>query len=73
MLAGLRWLRRDLRWAALWAWCPTVALEAGNNAHVDVVAVLLTLAALLMLALRGTGAAAPCSAAHCSAWPSQPR
>ena len=54
LLAGLRWLRRDLRWAALWAWCPTVALEAGNNAHVDVVAVLLTLAALLVLALRGT-------------------
>ncbi|HEY2277338.1 MAG TPA: glycosyltransferase 87 family protein [Streptosporangiaceae bacterium] len=53
LLAGLRWLRRDLRWAALWAWCPTVALEAGNNAHVDVVAVLLTLAALLVLALRG--------------------
>ena len=73
LLAGLRWLRRDLRWAALWAWCPTVALEAGNNAHVDVVAVLLTLAALLVLALRGTGAGAPCSAAHCSAWPSRPR
>ncbi len=54
LLAGLRWLRRDLRWAALWAWCPTVALEAGNNAHVDVVAVLLALAALLVLALRGT-------------------
>jgi hypothetical protein len=54
LLAGLWWLRRDLRWAALWAWCPTVALEAGNNAHVDVVAVLLTLAALLVLALRGT-------------------
>jgi hypothetical protein len=54
LLAGLRWLRRDLRWAALWAWCPTVALEAGNNAHVDVVAVLLTLAARLVLARRGT-------------------
>ncbi|MBV9793299.1 MAG: DUF2029 domain-containing protein [Actinobacteria bacterium] len=53
LLAGLGWLRRDLRWAALWAWCPTVALEAGNNAHVDVVAVLLTLAALLVLARRG--------------------
>jgi hypothetical protein len=54
LLAGLWWLRRDLRWAALWAWCPTVALEAGNNAHVDVVAVLLTLGALLVLARRGT-------------------
>jgi len=46
LLAGLRWLGRDLRWAALWAWCPTVALEAGNSAHVDVVAVLLTAVAL---------------------------
>jgi len=54
LLAGLWWLRRDPRWAAMWAWCPTVALEAGNNAHVDVVAVLLTLGALLVLALRGT-------------------
>ena len=25
--------------AALWSWCPTVALEAGNSAHVDMVAV----------------------------------
>ena len=53
LLAGLRWLGRDLRWAALWAWCPTVALEAGNSAHVDVVAVLLTAVALLVLARRG--------------------
>ncbi|MGP0024487.1 MAG: glycosyltransferase 87 family protein [Streptosporangiaceae bacterium] len=55
LLAGLRWLRRDLRWAALWAWCPTVALEAGNSAHVDVVAVLLTAVALLVLARRSGG------------------
>ena len=32
-------LGRDMRMAALWSWCPTVALEAGNSAHVDVVAV----------------------------------
>ncbi|HWG14351.1 MAG TPA: glycosyltransferase 87 family protein [Streptosporangiaceae bacterium] len=50
LLIGLWSLGRDPRWAALWAWCPTVTLEAGNNAHVDVVAVLLTLAALLVLA-----------------------
>jgi hypothetical protein len=55
LLAGLRWLGRDLRWAALWAWCPTVALEAGNSAHVDVVAVLLTAVALLVLARRSGG------------------
>ena len=55
LLAGLRWLGRDLRWAALWAWCPTVALEAGNSAHVDVIAVLLTTVALLVLARRSGG------------------
>jgi hypothetical protein len=50
LLFGLRRLRRDIRMAALWAWCPTVALEAGNSAHVDVVAVAITVAALLLLA-----------------------
>jgi Glycosyltransferase family 87 len=55
LLAGLRWLGRDLRWAALWAWCPTVALEAGNSAHVDVVAVLLAAVALLVLARPNGG------------------
>ena len=73
LLAGLRWLGRDLRWAALWAWCPTVALEAGNSAHVDVVAVLLAAVALLVLARRGGGRGARCWAARCSGWPSRPR
>jgi hypothetical protein len=50
LLAGLRRLGRDLRLAALWAWCPMVALEAGQNGHVDVVAVALTAMALLLLA-----------------------
>ncbi len=67
LLFGLRRLRRtqlargddppnppDMRMAALWAWCPTVALEAGNNAHVDVIAVGLTAAALLVLATART-------------------
>lgn len=55
LLYGLRRLRRDIRMAALWSWCPTVALEAGNNAHVDVVAVAFALGALLLLATaRGT-------------------
>jgi hypothetical protein len=40
--------------AALWAWCPTVIVEAGNNAHVDVVAVALTAAAILALATART-------------------
>jgi hypothetical protein len=50
LLFGLRRLGRDIRMAALWSWCPTVALEAGNNAHVDVVAVAIALTALLLLA-----------------------
>ena len=58
LLAGLRALGRDVRMAALWSWCPTVALEAGNSAHVDVVAVGIAAAALCVLATargrRGT-------------------
>jgi hypothetical protein len=50
LLAGLRALGRDVRMAALWSWCPTVALEAGNSAHVDVVAVGIAAAALCVLA-----------------------
>src|ERR1700730_2208585 len=50
LLFGLGRLGRDVRMAALWSWCPTVALEAGNSAHVDVVAVGSTAAALLVLA-----------------------
>jgi hypothetical protein len=50
LLFGLGRLGRDVRMAALWSWCPTVALEAGNSAHVDVVAVSLTAAALMVLA-----------------------
>jgi hypothetical protein len=46
----------DPRRAVLWAWCPLVAIEAGNNAHVDVAAVFLT-AAALHLAGRGRTAA----------------
>jgi hypothetical protein len=54
LLFGLRRLGRDERMAALWSWCPTVALEAGNSAHVDVVAVAITAAALLLLATART-------------------
>jgi hypothetical protein len=55
LLFGLRTLGKDPRLAALWAWCPTVPLEAGQNGHVDVVGVALTLGALLLLARAGTG------------------
>jgi hypothetical protein len=54
LLVGLRRLGKDPRLAALWAWCPTVILETGQNAHVDVVAVALTLVALLVLARART-------------------
>jgi Glycosyltransferase family 87 len=47
-------LGRDVRMAALWSWCPTVILEAGNSAHVDVVAVAITTAAILALATART-------------------
>jgi hypothetical protein len=53
LLFGLKSMGRDFRTAALWAWCPTVALEVGNNAHVDVLAVGLTAVALLVLAKAG--------------------
>jgi glycosyl transferase family 87 len=54
LLSGLRRLGKNPRLAALWAWCPTVALEAGQNGHVDVVAVALTAVALLLLARART-------------------
>lgn len=54
LLAGLGRLGRDVRMAALWSWCPTVILEAGNSAHVDVIAVGITAAAILALATART-------------------
>jgi Glycosyl transferase family 2/Glycosyltransferase family 87 len=60
LLYGLGKAGSDPRLAVLWAWCPTVVLETGNGAHVDVLAVLLTVAALLVLSQartrRGSGA-----------------
>ena len=41
LIRGLPRLGADPRLAVLWAWCPTVAVEAGNGGHVDVLAVLL--------------------------------
>lgn len=62
LVAGLRQRGADPRRAVLWAWCPSVALESGGNAHVDVAAAGLTAAALLVLAAarstRKTGAGA---------------
>jgi hypothetical protein len=53
LLYGLPKLGQDRRLAVLWAWCPTVAFEAGNNAHVDVLAAAFTAGALILLARPG--------------------
>jgi hypothetical protein len=53
LLRGLGSLGRDPRLAVLWAWCPAVGLDAGNNAHVDVLVAFLSVAALLTLARAG--------------------
>ncbi|WP_157246953.1 glycosyltransferase 87 family protein [Nonomuraea typhae] len=44
---------RDLRAAACWAWCPAVPIEAVNNAHVDMLAVLLVILAFTTARARG--------------------
>ncbi|WP_306420254.1 glycosyltransferase 87 family protein, partial [Streptomyces javensis] len=57
LLAAAR-RRRDPRLAtaraALWAWCPAVPVEAVNNAHVDALGVLLTVAGLVAVPRRRT-------------------
>ncbi|MYW00095.1 DUF2029 domain-containing protein, partial [Streptomyces sp. SID3343] len=52
LLLVLRRFGRDPRHAVWWAWCPMVALEAGNNAHVDVLGVLLMVVGLGAVAAR---------------------
>ncbi|WP_079039077.1 glycosyltransferase family 87 protein [Streptomyces sp. Root431] len=50
--------RGEPRRAALWAWCPAVPVEAVNNAHIDVLAVLFSVAAFTLVARhRVTGGA----------------
>lgn len=56
---ALRRAGRDPRAAVLWAWCPIAWLECGNNAHVDVLGVLLLVAALAVLARAGGPGDAP--------------
>ncbi|WP_446697147.1 glycosyltransferase 87 family protein [Streptomyces coeruleoprunus] len=52
LLLVLRRRGGDPRTAAYWAWCPAVPVEAVNNAHVDVVGVLFTVAGLALVAVR---------------------
>ncbi|MFF4622215.1 hypothetical protein [Nonomuraea jabiensis] len=42
-----------VRTAAYWAWCPAVPVEAVNNAHVDMLAVLLVVLAFCTVRARG--------------------
>ncbi|MFJ3516827.1 glycosyltransferase 87 family protein [Streptomyces sp. NPDC090131] len=55
LLLILRRRGRNLRPVAYWAWCPAVPIEAVNNAHVDVLGVLLAVAGLGLVAARGIG------------------
>ena len=73
---GLRRRGADPRVAVLWAWCPTVAIEAGSNAHIDVAGAALTVAALLVLARRpgaASSAKAPVAAGSMGGMGSDPR
>ena len=55
LLLGLRSLGRDPRLAVLWAWCPLVAYQTGNNAHVDVLGAFFAVSALVVLARPALG------------------
>jgi hypothetical protein len=52
LLALCQWA--GVRTAAYWAWCPAVPVEAVNNAHVDMLGVLLVVLAFCVV--RGRGA-----------------
>jgi len=52
ILLVLRRSGRDPRWVVWWAWCPLVVVEAGNAAHVDVLAALLVVLGLRFAATR---------------------
>ncbi len=52
LLLILRRRGSNLRKAAYWAWCPAVPVEAVNNAHIDVLGVLLAVAGLGLVASR---------------------
>lgn len=56
LLAALGRAGRDPRWAAAWAWCPLVWWECGNNAHIEVLGVLLLVAALAVAHRQAHGA-----------------
>jgi alpha-1,2-mannosyltransferase len=54
LLVTLRRTGRDLRWAALYGWCPFVTLQAVTNAHIDGSASFLAVLATVLLVRRRT-------------------
>lgn len=56
LAALLRRRGSDPGQALWWAWCPAVVAEAGNGAHVDVLAAAFVVAALAAVSLAGGGA-----------------
>jgi hypothetical protein len=42
----------DARGAVLWAWCPVAFMEAGNDAHIDVLGVLFVVLSIMALVRR---------------------
>ncbi|MDQ6648699.1 MAG: glycosyltransferase 87 family protein [Actinomycetota bacterium] len=52
LLALLRTLGRDPRWAVLYAWCPLVVAETAMDGHVDALETLLAVAGLSALVRR---------------------
>ncbi|MEF2976653.1 glycosyltransferase 87 family protein [Subtercola sp. YIM 133946] len=55
LVLTLRRRRKNVRWAALWAFSPFVATEAVTNSHVDALAALLLLLATLFVARGAVG------------------
>jgi hypothetical protein len=55
LAVALRRRGRDPRWVALYALCPAPVLEIVNNGHVDGLAILLALAALIVASAPGEG------------------
>lgn len=53
LMWALRRSGRDPRAAVWWTWCPAVWLECGNNAHIDVLGLLLLVGAWGLLARAG--------------------
>ncbi|HEX3425778.1 MAG TPA: glycosyltransferase 87 family protein [Acidimicrobiales bacterium] len=57
LVVALRRWHRDPRWVALYALCPAPVIEFVNNGHVDALAVVLIVAALVVAAPRAGAAA----------------